>query len=167
MACEFCGIISGEFEGETIYEDDNVHAVMHLKPAAQGHILLFPKQHYAILEQVPDDTIAHLFTTANKLSTAIFESIGVQGTNILIRNGTAAGQEIAHVTVHIIPRTDDDNLKLEWQPIKADEEATDIAQYQIKEQLEKPTTQHIEQQKEQVAPPKKNDYRIKQLRRIP
>ena len=173
--CEFCAIVGGDFESEEIYQDDKVVAVLHLKPAAPGHVLLFTKEHFPIIEQVPDFIVGHAFTVANKLSTAIFESLGSQGTNIIIENGTAAGQAIAHFSVHVIPRNEKDGLKLEWQPAKPGKEEMEIAHYQIKEQAESIHPSSFEKEKEVVIVEKeeekkisgKDDYRVKQATRIP
>lgn len=174
--CEFCAIVNGDFSSEEIYQDDKVIAVLHLKPAAPGHVLLFTKEHYPIIEQVPDFIVGHTFTVANKLSTAIFESLGAQGTNIIIENGTAAGQAIAHFSVHVIPRNENDGLKLEWQPKKPGKEEVEIAHYQIKEQAESIHPSMFEKEMEEVVheEPKKEKHDkhteahiLRQLRRIP
>src|SRR3989344_799061 len=162
--CEFCAIVGGDFESEEIYQDEKVVAVLHLKPAAPGHVLLFTKEHFPIIEQVPDFIVGHVFTVANKLSTAIFESLGVQGTNIIIENGTAAGQSIAHFSVHIIPRNENDGLKLDWQPAKPGKEEMEIAHYQIKEQADTIHPSGFEKEKVVVEEPveekkvSKDDY---------
>ena len=175
--CEFCMIVRGDFESEEIYSDDDVFAVMHLKPAAPGHILLFTKQHYSIVEQIPDKIVGHLLSVANKLSIAIFESVGAQGTNIIVENGVASGQTVPHVSVHIIPRRENDGLNLQWTPKKLNNDEMDVVQYQLKEQAQNIASIELETVKKKTAPEEKkdekkkmgspNDHRIRQLRRIP
>ncbi len=180
--CEFCSIVNKELEGEELYRDDKVVGVLHLKPAAPGHILVFTAHHYPILEQVPDFEVGHVFSVANKLSTVVFETLGVDGTNIIIENGVAAGQSIPHVVAHIIPRHENDGLKLQWQPKKVGNDEMDIAQHQIKEQTENIHPSAFEKEKTQIvleeesegkkgedkkSQKKKDDYRLSQLRRIP
>jgi len=186
--CEFCGIVNGEFESEEIYQDDKVIAVLHLKPTVPGHILLFTKKHYPIVEEVPDDICSHMLAIANKLSTAIFESIACHGTNIIIENGTAAGQAIPHVSVHIIPRNENDKVNLEWQPKKLSNDEMDIVHAQLlaKTELISHEPEHKEQEhgqdshdnndhgnkktghdKHDSKVQKTENYKYKQLRRIP
>ncbi|HLC74264.1 MAG TPA: HIT family protein [Candidatus Nanoarchaeia archaeon] len=185
--CEFCSIVHGDFDSEEIYSDDKLLAVMHLKPAAAGHILLFTKEHHSILEQVPDDIVGHAFSVANKISSAIFESLGVQGTNIIVENGTAAGQQIPHFSMHIVPRTENDGLKLDWKPKHVSDDDNDVALFQLKHEAEgisasihtaheahgghaEHSEQHDQAEHKPQAVPKvldKNDYRMKQVRRIP
>jgi histidine triad (HIT) family protein len=131
--CVFCKIIAGEIPAKQVYEDDHVLAVLDINPANPGHILVLPKKHYQILSQMPDEESAYLLNIAKKLSAVIFEALGAQGTNILQRNGQAAGQEVPHVHVHVIPRFENDNVGLTWQPKKLSEEEFVQVQNKIKE----------------------------------
>ncbi len=116
MTCRICELIRNR--ESLIYEDDKIAAFLSRKPAIPGHIVLTTKGHYPIFENVPDDAVSHIFTVANKLSTITFETLGAQGTNIIVNNGLAAGQKEPHFLVNIIPRKEGDNLKLEWNPKK-------------------------------------------------
>jgi len=162
MTCEFCAVVAGAVESDEIYQDEYVKAVLHLKPASPGQVLVFPKQHHAILEQVPDNVVEHLFQIVNKVSVAVFEAFDVQGTNVIIENGVAAGQSIPHVSVHIIPRNENDGLNFQWDTLQlSDDELTSI-QETLKKALEKKT----EEKKEEKKLSDEENYLIKQLRRI-
>jgi histidine triad (HIT) family protein len=159
-------------EGKKLYEDDKVVAFLNPRPAAAGHIILFPKEHLPILENVKDYDVAHMFTVANKLSTAAFESLNAQGTNIIIQNGTAAGQKVPHVAMHIIPRRENDNLDFKWKPKQMDEEKKSTVEQQLKDETS--SIGEFEKKKEkplEVDKPKEvqkgDNYLVKQLRRIP
>ncbi|HII30037.1 hypothetical protein COT48_01440 [Candidatus Woesearchaeota archaeon CG08_land_8_20_14_0_20_47_9] len=121
--CIFCHIISGRVASKKIYEDEQCIAILDINPANPGHMLLLPKEHYAILPQAPDDVIGHLFMVAKALSQAALKSLGVRGTTILIANGIVAGQKAPHVMVHIIPRMQGDGLgfQLPEKPISDSE----------------------------------------------
>jgi len=173
--CVLCNIEKGELGSYKIYEDEKVIAALAPEPASLGHIILFPKKHYQIIELVPDYEIAYLFNIANKLSIAVFESLGMQGTNILIQNGNPAGQEIPHLAINIIPRKEDDNLNFQWKPKQLDEEEISVVEIQLKqacetigkfEKEEKKLPLNIEK-KIEVIKEKKNNYLFKQLERIP
>ena len=110
--CVFCQISNGRIPAKKVYEDDTSIAVLDINPANLGHVLLLPKEHYAVLPQVPDDIIAHLFMTAKGLSEAVLKAFKVRGTNVFVANGVAAGQKAPHVLIHIIPRSLEDGLKL-------------------------------------------------------
>lgn len=171
--CEYCSAASDQ---NKIYEDNKVIAFLASKPAAPGHIILISKKHYQIFEQLPDYEAAYLFNVANKLSTAIFEAIGAKGTNILIQNGTEAGQIIPHFSVHIIPREEKDKINFQWQAKQLTEEEMSTVELRMKQAAEvigdfeleeekKPV--EIEKKPEKIESGKGENYLIKQLERIP
>ncbi|MFH0876136.1 MAG: HIT domain-containing protein [archaeon] len=111
--CIFCHIISGRTSSRKIYEDEHALAILDINPANIGHILLLPKEHYSILPQIPEDIVDHLFMVAKALSHTALRALQCQGTNIFVANGVAAGQKAQHFMMHIIPRSDNDNIGLE------------------------------------------------------
>ncbi len=131
--CEVCMAISRK-NGLPIYEDDDLIAMLDENPAAFGHIAVMPKKHYPIMEQVPDHEINHLFQAVNRLSVILFETLGVQGTNVLISNGIAAGQDLSHFMVNVIPRKEGDGLNFMWQPKQLSEEEMSTVELVLKEQ---------------------------------
>lgn len=158
-----------------VYEDETLVGILHPKPANPGHVLLFPKEHFAILESTPDDILEHLAITASKISSAIFESMNIQGTNIFIQNGVPAGQTIPHVVMHIIPRTENDGVNLMWQPRQVSQEEMSTVELKIKDQtkeflVQKQSSSSSSQEIEDKHAEKlegEDNYLIKQLRRIP
>jgi len=110
--CIFCHIAEGKVESKKIYEDEKVIAVLDINPANLGHILLLPKEHFAIMPLMPDDLIKYISMVAKALSNALLKALKVDGTNIFIANGIAAGQKAQHFMLHIIPRNKNDNLPL-------------------------------------------------------
>ncbi len=116
-----------------LYEDDKIFAVLARDSINPGHIIVLPKNHYTIIEQVPDYEVAKLSKIANKLSIALFESMKIQGTNILIQNGIASHQEIPHFMIHIIPRLENDGHNFLWKPRQLSEEEMSTVEMQLKE----------------------------------
>jgi len=108
--CIFCQIISGKIPSKKVYEDEHCLAILDINPATKGHILLLPKEHYAIMPQMPDKELGHLYTVAKKLSQALLKGLKVSGTNLFVANGLPAGQKAQHFILHIIPRKDGDGL---------------------------------------------------------
>ncbi|MEK6826636.1 MAG: HIT domain-containing protein, partial [Nanoarchaeota archaeon] len=105
-SCPYCAIAEGKIEARKVYEDENLIGALEINPANKGHVVLFPKKHYEILNQIED--VGHLFNIAKRISGAIFESVKAEGTNIFVSNGASAGQTVPHVAVHIVPRFKDD-----------------------------------------------------------
>lgn len=174
MTCGICNLLNDK--KNIVYEDEKVFVYVPLKSAVPGHVVIAPKTHYPILEQVPDPVIGHLFSVANKFSSIMFSLFQAQGTNVFVQNGTSAGQLMAHSVVHVLPRHQDDGLKLEWSPKEISEDELSTVSLLIKEkaekigEFEKEKPKPVEEKKEEELIAEKEDevnYLIKQLERIP
>src|SRR3989344_1702284 len=122
--CVYCRAI--ESGGDVLYSDDLVVAMMPKKPWAAGHVVLLPKKHYAILEEVPVKTVEQLYAVANRLGVAVFQSVDAHGVNMVLNNGVGAGQRFSHVMIHIVARRDGDGLGLVWSPVQVSAQALDV-----------------------------------------
>ena len=173
--CDYCKLGASRLK---MFEDDVFVVVLHPRPSFQGHTLIIPKKHTNILEQIPDKDISRMFFLANKVSSSLFESLNIQGTNILIENGIAAGQDQSHVSMHIIPRVDGDKVGLVWQTKTLDEEQMSTVELTIKEEVgrtafvDKDTASVQEAKRHTDIKPKQmkhdeENYLIKSLTRIP
>ncbi len=149
MTCEICGYASGKSKAKKLYEDDEILAIFHPSPAAFGHAIVMPKEHYTILPQVPDPVIQKMFLISQQIAGIIFESVGAEGTNLMINEGVPAGQKHAHVMVHIIPRKQEDGLSFEWQQKQIPEDSMN----KIHELLKIPEEAVAEQPQEKKQEP--------------
>lgn len=165
--CTYCELI--KTKKNMIYEDDLVFAFLNEKPASDAHIVVIPKEHFPILELIPDQTFQQIFKVANRLSVAVFDTMKVGGTNIVIANGVAAGQTIPHASLHIIPRNENDGLNFEWQPKQLTQEEMSTVELKLKEAFsEKPQeTKTPLEKKKQPALSDPENYMIRALNRIP
>jgi len=111
--CIFCQIISGKVQSKKVYEDEEAIAILDVNPANPGHLLIMPKEHYSIMPQMPEDEVGHIFLVAKALSNASLRALEVQGSNIIVANGVAAGQRAQHFMVHLIPRKDNDGVNFQ------------------------------------------------------
>jgi histidine triad (HIT) family protein len=110
--CIFCQIIAGKVASKKIYDDDKCIAILDINPANPGHVLLMPKEHYAIMPMIPKEYLGHLAMVSKALSHVLLNSLKAGGTNIFIANGVAAGQRAQHFMLHIIPRKEKDGVNL-------------------------------------------------------
>lgn len=172
--CIVCQIIANKIPSKKIYEDDLVMAVLDVNGANPGHCFIMPKNHYPIIEQVPDIEIGRLFQASNKLSGAIFESLGAQGTNIFVANGIPAGQTVAHFTINVIPRKENDGINLQWPPKQLSEEEMSTVELKLKEQTKNVGSFEKEEKKTKIEHPKtrflsdeEEEYFSRQMRRMP
>jgi histidine triad (HIT) family protein len=123
--CVFCHIASGKIPAKKVYDDDKVAAVLDINPATPGHILIIPKNHVAIMPQMSDDLIAHLGMVAKQLSHAVIRALKVDGTSVFVANGIAAGQRAPHFLLHVIPRSQNDNVGLNLPIVKVEQKNSD------------------------------------------
>jgi histidine triad (HIT) family protein len=116
--CIFCHIVSGKVASRKVYEDDKVTAILDINPANPGHVVVLPKEHYSIMPQIPEDVLGHLFMVAKGISHACLKAFKAQGTNIFVANGVVAGQRAQHFMLHVIPRKENDGIKVFTIPHK-------------------------------------------------
>ena len=116
--CIFCMIANGEIPSNTIYEDDDFRVILDNGPATKGHALVLPKQHYANLFEIPEETLAGAAKVAKKVAENMKDKLGCDGLNLVQNNGEVAGQTVMHFHLHIIPRYKDDNQHILWNPTK-------------------------------------------------
>ena len=112
--CVFCKIAAGTIPSLKVLEDEHCLAFLDINPLAEGHLLLIPKRHFEQLDQVPPDVVAALAKHLPRLTAAVTTAAQAEGCNVLQNNGRAAGQVVAHVHVHIIPRRAGDALGYRW-----------------------------------------------------
>jgi histidine triad (HIT) family protein len=101
---------------------------MDIAPATRGHALVIPREHSANLLELSDEDLEHTMRAARRLAETMQETLEPDGFNILNSCGPAAWQTVFHFHVHLVPRYDDDPLKLPWVPTEGDpEEIADVA----------------------------------------
>lgn len=173
MNCTICDAIKAK-QG-LLFEDEHLAILLAPKPSVAGHVLIAPKQHAAILEQVPDFVIGKLFDKANKVSIAVFEALGAEGTNILVSNGIAAGQTSNHCIVNVLPRRENDGLDFAWKTKQLSEEEMSTVELKLKDETknigvfekEKPKPKELPKPQEVKQDDAEVNYLIKQLQRVP
>jgi histidine triad (HIT) family protein len=133
--CIFCGIVAGEVPSYTLYEDDEVVSFLDVNPASDGHALVVPKGHDERLAEMDDAAVAATFTTARDVAAALEDALAPPGYNVVQNNGAAAGQEVDHAHVHVIPRTPGDDVAFGWQPGDLDEERAEELVERVGEHL--------------------------------
>ena len=120
--CLFCGIVAGEVPAQIVDSDEHTVAFMDINPATPGHALVVPRHHSADLMEISDQDLEQTIVAARRLARRIDAVLEPDGFNLLNSCRPAAWQTVFHFHVHVIPRYDDDPLKLPWIPGSADEE---------------------------------------------
>jgi histidine triad (HIT) family protein len=114
--------VAGDVPGQIIDSDEHTVAFMDINPATRGHALVVPRQHSADLMDISDEDLERTMLAAQRLARRIDEVLEPDGFNLLNSCRSAAWQTVFHFHVHVIPRYQDDPLKLPWVPGPGDEE---------------------------------------------
>jgi len=110
--CVFCQIINNELPSYTIYEDEKTLAFLDIAPVNAGHALVVPKAHYENMEAIPEEELAAVIKTVKKIGLMLKNKLGAAGYNLSENNDPLAGQVVPHLHFHVIPRREEDGLKL-------------------------------------------------------
>ena len=82
-----------------------------------GHLLVVPRSHAEGLADLDAETGAQLWRVGQRLAAALRRApIRTDGVNFFLADGAAAGQEVWHVHLHVIPRWRGDGVKLGYKP---------------------------------------------------
>lgn len=109
-SCIFCQIVRKEAPASIIYEDDKVLAFLDIRPLNEGHTLVIPKQHYENVYDIPEDLNIHVHKTVKRLAVIVKKVTKAEGITIIQQNESAAGQEVFHLHVHVVPRYEGQKL---------------------------------------------------------
>jgi histidine triad (HIT) family protein len=118
--CLFCKIVAGELPAAIVDEDDHTIAFMDINPATRGHALVIPREHARDVLEVDPENLAATCAGAKRLAERVVERLGADGVNLLNSCGRAAWQTVFHFHIHVIPRYQDDPLRLPWIPAAGD-----------------------------------------------
>ncbi|MUW15900.1 HIT domain-containing protein [Halorubrum sp. CBA1125] len=106
--CIFCSIVAGEIPARTVYETDAVLAFLDANPLSPGHTLVIPKAHERRVADLDAALASDLFDAVATLTPAAQDAVDADAANVGINDGEAAGQEVPHVHVHVVPRFEGD-----------------------------------------------------------
>jgi len=115
--CIFCKIVRREAPASVVREDVSTLAFMDIQPMNTGHVLVIPKAHAALVEDLPPAAVGPILEAAREISRAMRASgIRCEAVSFYLANGKEAGQEVFHVHLHLIPRWRGDGLGLRVRP---------------------------------------------------
>lgn len=103
--CVFCEIAVGKREAVVVYRDNTVVAFMDRAPQNPGHVLVIPVRHADGILDVPDSTLSQIAKVAQLIAKAIKATdLKAEGIRLGSNTGTAAGQSVHHLHLHVIPK---------------------------------------------------------------
>ena len=109
-ACVFCAIVAGEAPASVVWEDALAMAFMDLHQENPGHVLVIPRNHIVDILELDDRTGAALMGGTTRVARAVERAFAPDGINVWQSTGEAAGQEVFHLHLHVMPRRFGDRL---------------------------------------------------------
>lgn len=107
--CIFCAIVTGAAAGDVVLDDDVCVAFLDRSPLFPGHTLVVPRRHVVTLPDLDPDEVGPLFERVRRVAAAMPAALGCQGTFVAANN--VVSQSVAHLHVHVVPRTKGDGLR--------------------------------------------------------
>jgi histidine triad (HIT) family protein len=115
--CVFCDIVAGERPSSIAYQDATCTAFMDIQPVNPGHTLVVPNEHAASLAELDPEVGGRMFQVAQRIAQALRDSeIRCEGVDLILADGAAAGQDVFHVHLHVLPRYRGDGFGFRFGP---------------------------------------------------
>jgi histidine triad (HIT) family protein len=134
-SCIFCKIVHKQARASIIHEDETVMVFLDIRPLNMGHALVIPKVHYVDIFDTPEKELSQVHKIAKKISCAIKKTTDSDGISIIQQNGKAAGQDIFHIHVHVVPRFEGQKLPLFSDLKEVERDKLDALAKKIRQQL--------------------------------
>jgi len=109
VVCVFCAIVDGNSDANRIFSDDVAVGFLDTTPLFAGHVLVVPRVHVATLADLATEVVGPFFERVQRMSVAVVEATGAQGT--FVANNNIVSQSVEHLHVHVVPRTKGDGLR--------------------------------------------------------
>ena len=107
--CVFCGIVAGADEEAVVFRDEVAVGFLDHSPLFVGHVLMVPTIHVVTLADLPVELVGPFFRRVQHVSARLPAVLGAQGT--FVANNNVVSQSVAHLPVHVAPRTKGDGLR--------------------------------------------------------
>ena len=117
MECIFCKIAKGEIDSAKVFEDNDVLVFLDVNPLTEGHCLVIPKQHFENVFDIDREILKKVIVVGKNISLQLKKSLNATGVNLLNASGKDAEQSVYHFHLHVVPRNENDKLKMDdwWQ----------------------------------------------------
>lgn len=110
--CLFCKILSGEIPAQSVYKDESIFAFYDINPQTPTHILIIPREHFASLDDIPENkqaVLSHLLIKAREIAQQ--KGLKTSGYRIVLNTGKDAGQAVFHIHFHLLG-----GRRMAWPP---------------------------------------------------
>ena len=140
--CIYCMIAQNKIQSAKVYEDEYCVAFLDIKPATKGHMQVISKAHSPIFMELDEATKNKMFSIALNVGQTLVKKLGATGISYIINEGIGAGQRVAHSSIHVIPRYENDEVSSDWPDKQMNQE--ELSKY-ISEVVTQITSQSAQQ----------------------
>ena len=107
--CVFCRIVTGTAPAEVVWSDDVAVGFLDVRPLFHGHTLVVPRRHATTIADLTGVEVGPFFGRVRTIAAAMPEATGCVGT--FVANNNIVSQSVAHLHVHVVPRSRGDGLR--------------------------------------------------------
>ncbi|MFB4271392.1 HIT family protein [Nonomuraea sp. GTA35] len=112
--CTFCKIVAGLLPSHRVLEDEHTLAFLNIRPASPGHTLVIPRMHARDVWEISKTSHGEVADMVHRVAAVLKTTLAPEGVNVKHNTGEAAGQDVFHYHVHVVPRWRGDDLRLTW-----------------------------------------------------
>src|SRR5262245_43493203 len=111
MSCVFCQILANEAPASVVFESALVIAFLDIRPANVGHTLVVQRRHTESFTELTPAEVAEVALCGQRVAAALKRgAVPCDGITFSLADGAAAGQDVPHAHLHVIPRRIADGL---------------------------------------------------------
>ncbi|OLC09699.1 MAG: hypothetical protein AUH39_03960 [Chloroflexi bacterium 13_1_40CM_67_9] len=116
-ACIFCRILENREKASFVAQGNDAVAFLDVHPINEGHTLVAPRKHAASIGDVDEVAAVAMWSLARRVAGALRVSgLRCEAVNLYVADGAAAGQEVFHSHLHVIPRWQGDGFGIQFPP---------------------------------------------------
>ena len=116
-ACIFCRIVAGREKASFVAQGTDAVAFLDLHPINEGHTLVVPRKHAASISDVEEVAAVAMWSMARRIAAGLrLSGLRCEAINFFLADGAAAGQEVFHAHLHVIPRWQGDGFGIKFPP---------------------------------------------------
>lgn len=91
-------------QDQIFYETEYSIAFVNIRPVVPGHVIVIPRRRCPRFTNLTAQEVADLWWTAQKVGKELEKYHKATSLSLAIQDGPDAGQSVAHVHVHVLPR---------------------------------------------------------------
>jgi histidine triad (HIT) family protein len=116
-ACIFCRIVAGKEKASFVAQGTDAVAFLDLHPINEGHTLVVPRKHAVSIGDLDEVAAVAMWSMARRTAAALrLSGLRCEAINLFLADGAAAGQEVFHSHLHVIPRFEGDGFGIKFPP---------------------------------------------------